>query len=98
MAQPKLLLLDEPSLGLAPIVVAEIAAALRRISERGTSILLADQNTTLALHATGHAYLLESGCLRADGPTQELLLDDTCRESYLGTSSGHDQVVKEAMT
>jgi branched-chain amino acid transport system ATP-binding protein len=97
MAQPRLLLLDEPSLGLAPIVVAEIAEALQRINERGTSILLADQNTTLALHASGHAYLLESGCLRADGPTQELLLDDTCRESYLGTSSGHDQVVKEAM-
>jgi ABC-type branched-subunit amino acid transport system ATPase component len=97
MAQPRLLLLDEPSLGLAPIVVAEIAAALQRINQRGTSILLADQNTTLALHATGHAYLLESGCLRADGPTQELLLDDTLRESYLGTSSGHDQVVKEAM-
>jgi branched-chain amino acid transport system ATP-binding protein len=97
MAQPRLLLLDEPSLGLAPIVVAEIAAALERINERGTSILLADQNTTLALHASGHAYLLESGCLRADGPTQELLLDDMCRESYLGTSSGHDQVVKEAV-
>jgi branched-chain amino acid transport system ATP-binding protein len=97
MAQPQLLLLDEPSLGLAPIVVAEIAEALQRISERGTSILLADQNTTLALHASGHAYLLESGCLRADGPTQELLLDDMCRESYLGTSSGHDQVVKEAV-
>jgi branched-chain amino acid transport system ATP-binding protein len=96
MAQPRLLLLDEPSLGLAPIVVAEIATALRRISERGTSILLADQNTTLALHATGHAYLLENGCVCADGPTQELLLDDTVRATYLGTSSGHDDVVQEA--
>jgi branched-chain amino acid transport system ATP-binding protein len=97
MAQPRLLLLDEPSLGLAPIVVSEIADALRRINESGTSILLSDQNTTLALHATGHAYLLENGCVCADGPTQELLLDDTVRAAYLGTSSGHEQVEKEAM-
>jgi branched-chain amino acid transport system ATP-binding protein len=96
MAQPRLLLLDEPSLGLAPIVVAEIAEALRRVNARGTSILLADQNTSLALNASGHAYLLESGCLRADGPTQQLLLDDTLRASYLGTASGHDQVAEEA--
>jgi branched-chain amino acid transport system ATP-binding protein len=96
VARPRLLLLDEPSLGLAPIVVGEIAEALRRINGNGTSILLADQNTTLALHASGHAYLLESGRLCADGPTQQLLLDDTLRASYLGTSSGHDQVVREA--
>jgi branched-chain amino acid transport system ATP-binding protein len=96
MAQPRLLLLDEPSLGLAPIVVAEIAQALGRINEGGTSILLSDQNTTLALHATGHAYLLENGCICGDGPTRELLLDDTVRASYLGTASGHDQVVEEA--
>ena len=96
MAQPRLLLLDEPSLGLAPIVVAEIAEALRRINARGTSILLSDQNTTLALHVTGHAYLLENGCVCADGPTHELLLDDTVRGSYLGTSSGHDEVAREA--
>jgi ABC-type branched-subunit amino acid transport system ATPase component len=95
MAQPRLLLLDEPSLGLAPIVVSEIAEALRCVNARGTAILLADQNTTLALHASGHAYLLESGRLRADGPTQDLLLDDALRASYLGTSSGHDQVVQE---
>jgi branched-chain amino acid transport system ATP-binding protein len=95
MAQPSVLLLDEPSLGLAPIVVAEIAEALQRINAGGTSLLLADQNTTLALHATGHAYLLESGRLCADGPTQHLLLDDTVRASYLGTASGHDDVLQE---
>jgi branched-chain amino acid transport system ATP-binding protein len=96
MAQPRLLLLDEPSLGLAPIVVSEIADALRRINEAGTSILLADQNTTLALHTTGHAYLLENGCVCADGPTQQLLADDTVRATYLGTASGHDEVLQEA--
>jgi ABC-type branched-subunit amino acid transport system ATPase component len=95
MAQPQLLLLDEPSLGLAPIVVGEIAEALRRINATGTSVLLADQNTTLALYVSGHAYLLESGSLRADGATQKLLLDDAVRASYLGTSGGHDEVVAE---
>jgi branched-chain amino acid transport system ATP-binding protein len=97
MAQPRLLLLDEPSLGLAPIVVAEIAAALRAINAAGTSILLADQNTTLALRATDHAYLLESGRIRGSAPTQELVLDDTLRASYLGTSRGHAQVAHEVM-
>ena len=78
MAQPRLLLLDEPSLGLAPI-------------------LLADQNTTLALRATDHAYLLESGRIRCSAPTQELVLDDALRASYLGTSCGHEQVAHEVM-
>jgi branched-chain amino acid transport system ATP-binding protein len=97
MAQPRLLLLDEPSLGLAPIVVAEIAAALRAINAAGTSILLADQNTTLAVRATDHAYLLESGRVRTSAPTRELVLDDTLRASYLGTSRGHEQVAHEVM-
>jgi branched-chain amino acid transport system ATP-binding protein len=95
MAQPRLLLLDEPSLGLAPIVVAEIADALRRINAAGTSILLADQNTTLALRATDHAYLLESGRVRTHGATEKLVLDDALRASYLGTASGHEQVAEE---
>jgi branched-chain amino acid transport system ATP-binding protein len=95
MAQPRLLLLDEPSLGLAPIVVAEIADALRRVNAAGTSILLADQNTALAVRATDYAYLLESGRVRAHAPTDELVLDDALRASYLGTSGGHEQVAEE---
>jgi branched-chain amino acid transport system ATP-binding protein len=95
MAQPRLLLLDEPSLGLAPIVVAEIADALRRINAGGTAILLADQNTTLALRATDRAYLLESGRVRSDAPTEQLVLDDALRASYLGTGAGHDRVAQE---
>ena len=95
MAQPRLLLLDEPSLGLAPIVVAEIGEALRRIADAGTAILLADQSTTLALHVTRHAHLLESGRLLMSGPTAELLLDDAVRGSYLGTASGHELVADE---
>jgi ABC-type branched-subunit amino acid transport system ATPase component len=95
MAQPRLLLLDEPSLGLAPIVVGEIAEALNRIAGDGTAILLADQSTTLALRATRHAHLLESGRVRIGGPTGELLLDDAVRGSYLGTGGGHALVAEE---
>jgi len=95
MADPRLLLLDEPSLGLAPIVVAEIAEALSRIRAQGTALLLADQSTALALRCTDTAYLLENGSIRATGPTAELLLDDELRASYLGTASGHDLVVGE---
>jgi ABC-type branched-subunit amino acid transport system ATPase component len=95
MAQPRLLLLDEPSLGLAPIVVAEIGEALRQVAAGGTAILLADQSTTLALHVTTHAHLLETGVLRMSGPTSELLLDDAVRGSYLGTARGHALVAEE---
>ena len=95
MAQPRLLLLDEPSLGLAPIVVAEIAEALRAVTANGTSILLADQSTTLALRATQQAHLLEGGRLRASGETASLLLDDAVRACYLGTAGGHELVSLE---
>jgi ABC-type branched-subunit amino acid transport system ATPase component len=95
MARPRLLLLDEPSLGLAPIVVGEIGEALRRIAATGTGILLADQSTALALHVTERAHLLESGRTRVSGPTAELLLDDAVRGSYLGTGGGHELVAGE---
>jgi ABC-type branched-subunit amino acid transport system ATPase component len=94
MAGPRLLVLDEPSLGLAPIVAAEIADALLRIRNHGTAILLADQSTALALRVTEHAYLLENGRVRAAGPTPELLLDDELRACYLGTAGGHDVVLE----
>jgi ABC-type branched-subunit amino acid transport system ATPase component len=84
MARPRLLLLDEPSLGLAPIVVAEIGDALRRIAGDGTAMLLADQSTALALRVTETAHLLECGRLRASGATHELVNDDAVRDAYLG--------------
>jgi branched-chain amino acid transport system ATP-binding protein len=96
MAGPRLLLLDEPSLGLAPLVVAEIGVVLRRINASGMAILLVDQSTTLALHVTDHAYLLENGRTSADGPTRELLSDDRVRASYLGTTAGADHLRAEA--
>jgi branched-chain amino acid transport system ATP-binding protein len=91
MSQPRLLLLDEPSLGLAPRVVAEIGQALRAISERGCALLLVEQSTALALRATEHAYLLETGRIRAHAPTAELLADERVRASYLGAPAvlGH---------
>ena len=84
MAQPRLLLLDEPSLGLAPLVVAQIGVALQRINAEGTAILLVDQSTALALEVTRHAHLLETGRVVAAGPTAELLADPKVREAYLG--------------
>jgi ABC-type branched-subunit amino acid transport system ATPase component len=91
MAQPRLLLLDEPSLGLAPRVVAQIGEALRTVNERGCALLLVEQSTALALRVTEQAYLLETGHVRAHAPTEELLSDDRVRASYLGTSAvpGH---------
>jgi ABC-type branched-subunit amino acid transport system ATPase component len=84
MAQPRLLLLDEPSLGLAPRIVAEIGQALRAINERGCALLLVEQSTALALRATEHAYLLETGRIRSHAPTGEMLSDERVRASYLG--------------
>jgi len=96
MAQPRLLLLDEPSLGLAPLVVAEIAQALRRVTADGTALLLVDQSTALALRATDDAYLLETGCVRDHRPTTQLLSDDGVRACYLGTTAGAERVAEAA--
>jgi branched-chain amino acid transport system ATP-binding protein len=86
MAAPRLLVLDEPSLGLAPQVVAQIGEVLRAIVERGTSVLLVEQSTALALRSTSHAYLLQNGRVRAHAETPALLGDAQVRAAYLGTS------------
>jgi branched-chain amino acid transport system ATP-binding protein len=96
MSRPQLLILDEPSLGLAPLVVAEIADALRAVADDGTAILLVDQNTALALRVTQRAYLLEAGRVEAGGATSTLLLDGTVRAAYLGTAAGQAAVAAEA--
>ena len=85
MMDPQLILLDEPSLGLAPLVVREIFALLQKINrEDGVTILLAEQNAALALEMTAHAYVLETGRLAAAGPSSELARDEQVRRSYLG--------------
>jgi len=85
MAQPKLLLLDEPSLGLAPKVIAEIAQAVEKLNrESGLSIVLVEQNARLAMRLSHRAYVLERGEIVRTGTGQELLEDDFVRQAYLG--------------
>jgi branched-chain amino acid transport system ATP-binding protein len=85
MARPKLLMLDEPSLGLAPKIIAEIAQAILKLNrETGLSIILVEQNANLALQLSHHAYVLEQGRVVRHGTGADLLADDHVRKSYLG--------------
>jgi ABC-type branched-chain amino acid transport systems, ATPase component len=85
MAHPKLIMLDEPSLGLAPLLVAEIFEIIRRINrEQGTTILLVEQNARLALEAAHHAYIMENGRIVLDGSPADLKDNADVREFYLG--------------
>ena len=84
MSQPRLLMLDEPSLGLAPLVVRSIGEALRQINENGVGLLLVEQSSALAQSVTREGYLLETGHVRASGPTAQLLADEQVRAVYLG--------------
>ncbi len=85
MMGPQLLLLDEPSLGLAPLIVREIFDLLCRIKDDdGVTILVAEQNATIALKAADHAYVLETGRVALSGPCSELVMNDRVRRSYLG--------------
>ena len=84
MAKPRLLLLDEPSLGLAPLVVREIFATLRSLNDRGTTIVVVEQNAALALGSAKHAYVLETGRVVLGGAAEELRGDESVRRSYLG--------------
>ena len=84
MAKPKCLLLDEPSLGLAPIIVSEIARIIRELAGRGLTIVLVEQNAAMALELADHAYLLESGHVSLRGTAAELRRTDVVRKLYLG--------------
>jgi branched-chain amino acid transport system ATP-binding protein len=84
MSNPKLLLLDEPSLGLAPIIVQEIPKILRSISERGVTVLLVEQNTEMALDVADRAYILQSGRIVLEGTVDEMQDNDDVRKAYLG--------------
>ncbi len=85
MQRPRLLLLDEPSLGLAPLVVEEIFGALERMNEQdGTTIVVVEQNARLALRAARRAYVLEVGRVVLGGPSEELRANESVRKSYLG--------------
>jgi branched-chain amino acid transport system ATP-binding protein len=84
MSRPKLLLLDEPGMGLAPVIVEEIFGVLGRLSAEGTTIFLVEQNAHLALTHSHRAYVLENGRIVREGPSDELLHDEKVKEAYLG--------------
>jgi len=84
MGNPKLLLLDEPSLGLAPNLVREIFSIIKKINEEGISILLVEQNAHLALETADYAYILENGIIQLQGSAAELKENDEVRQLYLG--------------
>ncbi len=84
MARPAMLLLDEPSLGIAPRLVADIFEAIARIAEAGTTILLVEQNTRLALKYSTRAYVLRTGEIAMSGPSKELAANEEIKRAYLG--------------
>jgi branched-chain amino acid transport system ATP-binding protein len=84
MADPKLLMLDEPSLGLAPLVVREVFRTIERLRESGASILLIEQNARAALEVSDYGYVLETGALALQGPAAELARDPRVIDTYLG--------------
>ena len=86
MAKPKLLLLDEPSLGIAPILVQAIFDAIKMINEKGVTVLVVEQNANLALRYSHRAYVLETGEMVLQGKASDLLQDPKVREAYLGSS------------
>ena len=86
MARPKVLLLDEPSMGLAPMVISQIFKIISEINAQGTTVLLVEQNAQQALSRSDRAYILETGTVTRSGPAAELLADDSVRAAYLGVA------------
>ena len=84
MTKPKLLMLDEPSLGLAPLVIKDIFSIIRQIKEAGVNVLLIEQNAKAALEISDFAYVMETGTITMSGPGRELLSDDRVKKAYLG--------------
>ena len=84
MSNPKLLMLDEPSMGLAPLLVEQIFEIIRELHKAGTTILLVEQNAQMALSVADRGYVLETGRIVASGTGAELLDDETVKKAYLG--------------
>ena len=84
MSRPKLMMMDEPSLGLAPIVVRDIFSIIKEINKRGVTILLIEQNANMALKTADYGYVLETGKISLHGSGQELLTNEAVRKAYLG--------------
>ena len=90
MSNPKLLLLDEPSAGLAPVVVQQVFELVKRIRASGLTVLIVEQNVQQVLKVVDRAYLLEAGTIRASGTSEEMMSTDTIKQAYLGCRAGHD--------
>lgn len=84
MSKPELLLLDEPSLGLAPLMVQKIAGIIKEITERGTTVLLSEQNANMALNISHRGYVLENGALVLQGLCSDLICNDLVKKAYIG--------------
>ncbi len=95
MTAPKLLLLDEPSLGLAPRIIGQIGDIVRDINRQGTSVLLVEQNATMALGVADLAYVLDVGEVSLSGPARELAATDAVQRLYLGHGAGEEREVLE---
>jgi branched-chain amino acid transport system ATP-binding protein len=98
MASPQILLLDEPSLGLAPLIVEQIRGIIAGINAQGTSVLLVEQNATMALSIADHGYVLENGRVVKDGPGAELLEDRDIQEFYLGMGEAGRKSFRDVKT
>ena len=84
MGQPEFIMFDEPSLGLAPLVVQEVLQTIRALNAKGMTVLLVEQNVAVSLKISNHAYVLENGSIVMSGPGRDLLHDDRVRQAYLG--------------
>jgi branched-chain amino acid transport system ATP-binding protein len=84
MSQPRLIMFDEPSLGLAPTIVADVLRTIRRLNEEGLTILLVEQNVVASLRIAHRAYVLENGRIELSGAAADLLHNDRVRQAYLG--------------
>lgn len=88
MATPKLLMLDEPSLGLAPVIVQELAKIFTQINKEGTTVILVEQNAVLALRLAQKLFIMETGCIVKQGSSAELMGDESIQKAYLGGGTG----------
>jgi branched-chain amino acid transport system ATP-binding protein len=98
MSRPQLLMLDEPSLGLAPLIVDEVFRIIETLRQSGVSILLVEQNARAALHAADFGYVLETGDIALRGTSRELLANPQVEETYLGASIESDDGDEPAFT
>jgi branched-chain amino acid transport system ATP-binding protein len=96
MARPKMVLLDEPSMGLAPRIVEEIFDIVRTLNEEGVTFLLAEQNTAVALRYADYGYILENGRVVMEGTAEELSGNEDVKEFYLGISAAGRQSFRDA--